>query len=707
MRLQAGDAAQDAATLTAAADELRGITDDSVDGVRRREHAYQALVASAARDRLRLAADAWITAFATPKVAGAARITTGVLHRAEAEGAAGLSDDEVAAVRAEADRYAPLHWHVAFPAIFRAGDPRSTDHGWVGGFDCVLGNPPWEQTELKEKEFFAARAPAIAEASTGAQRKKLIAALSVGEPALYRAFEAAKRFADGVSHIVRMSGRYPLCGRGRINTYAIFAECMRAMIAANGRLGVIVPTGIATDDTTRLFFADIVETGALVSLYDFENRERVFPEIHSSMKFCLLTIGGASRHAGSVAEFAFFAHHVDDLSDPERRIGLTVEDIRLFNPNTRTCPIFRNRRDAALTKAIYKRVPVLVYEGGRRGNPWGLSFRQGLFNMTSDSHLFQTKEDLQSDGWLLSGNVFTRGRDRCLPLYEAKMVDLFDHRRAGVIKSETAVVRQAQPEYLTDAEHGDPSKLPMPRCWVRDREVEDRLESQWGHAWLMGWRDVTSATNERTVIAGVFPRTAVGNNLPIGLFADAPNAARIACLLADVSSFVHDFVARFKVGGTHLNFFITQQLPALPPETYDGRTPWDSTETLEGWLRPRVLELVVTAYDIAAFGIGLGYTGPPFRWDANRRVLLRAELDAAYLQLYGIGRDDAEYILDSFPIVRRKDGDAYGEFRTRRVILEVYDEMTRAAVSGSDYTTRLDPPPGDPRVAHADRAVGA
>lgn len=650
MRLQAGDPEQDAASLTAAADALRAIPDDSLDGIRRREEAFRALVASAERERLRLAADTWIAAFVTPKTPGAARITTGVVHRAQAEGPGGLTDDELAAIRAEAERYAPLHWHVAFPSVFRAGDPEAGEHGWAGGFDCVLGNPPWERVKLQEKEFFAATAPEIAEARNKAARERLIAKLADDDPPLYEAFRQAKRRAEGESHLLRSTGRYPLCGRGDVNTYAVFAENMRAMLAPSGRLGVIVPTGIATDDTTKLFFADLVERGALVSLYDFENAVPIFPGVHRSYKFCLLTVAGTARPAGSAAEFAFFVHQVDDLNDPERRFELTAEDIRLLNPNTRTCPIFRTRRDAEITKGIYRRVPVLVREGDPDGNPWGIRFST-MFHMSNDSGLFRTRDELEDAGWQLDGNVFVRGDERMLPLYEAKMIHHFDHQWATYERDGT--VRE-----VTAEEKTDPNFHVMPRYWVPEREVDKRL-GNWPYPWLLGWRDICRSTDERTVIATAFPKAAVGNNLPIAIF-DEIDETGASWLMAEASSFAHDFIGRFKVGGTHLNFFITHQLPMHTPEVLEAQVPWGAT-TWGEWTRSRVSALSHVLNGGTA--------------SADDRAFTRAELDAAMFLLYGIPRDDVAYILDTFPIVRRKDEAKYGEYRTKRLILQAYDRL--------------------------------
>jgi hypothetical protein len=474
---------------------------------------------------------------------------------------------------------------------------------------------------------------------------------------------------------------------------------MRTLIAATGRAGVIVPSGIATDDTTKFFFRDLVEHGSLVSLFDFENKG-ILPGVHSSYKFCLLTLAG-SRRPEREAEFVFFAHATSDLTEPERRFRLSADDFALLNPNTRTCPIFRTRRDAEITKGIYGRVPVLVNEEmGEAGNPWRVSFRQGLFNMASDSGMFRTREQLEEAGWRLKGNVFRRGDEAYLPLYEAKMTHQFDHRFGDY----AAVPSDSSSVQLPDVpleRHADADFLPLPRYWVAAKEVEARLVDRWTCDWLLGWRDICRNTDERTVISAVIPRTAVGDTFLLALPQVPPVV--VVGLLADLDSFVLDYVARQKLGGIHLKYHVFKQLAVFPPSGYAEMAPWEPDSSLADWLGPRVLELTYAVWDLAAFGKDLGWDGPPSCLDADRRKQLRPELDAAFFQLYGIERDDVDYIMDTFPIVRKNDEKAHGEYRTKRLILEVYDAMGAAIRSGRPYQTILDPPPGDPSVTHPPR----
>ncbi len=274
--------------------------------------------------------------------------------------------------------------------------PENEQAGWSGGFDVVLGNPPWERIKIQEKEWFASRRPDIANAANAAQRRRMISQLMYEDPAMYAAFMEDQRQATGESHVVRDSGRFPLCGRGDVNTYSIFAETMRLIISSKGRLGCIVPSGIATDDTTKFFFRDLMESHTLASLYNFENEEFIFPAVHHATKFCLLTVSGSKR-LHQAADFVFFARQTSYLQDEERHFSLSAIDIALLNPNTRTCPIFRSKRDMELTKAIYSRVPVLIKEGPPEENPWGVKFST-MFHMTNDSHLFRSREYLDRGG---------------------------------------------------------------------------------------------------------------------------------------------------------------------------------------------------------------------------------------------------------------------------------------------------------------------
>jgi hypothetical protein len=685
--------------------QLTTLSEETLKGVREIERRYLAMLESDDYRHEVALANTWCAAFFWPKRSGAPpAVTQDVLRRMAAE-----PQNVPQATRQEINRLATeyrfFHWHLGFPEAF-AGPEEAR------GFDVVLGNPPWERTKLQEKEFFASRDPSIAAAPNAAARKKMIGRLKTGDPQLYEEFVAAQRRAEGVGHFLHNSGVYPLCGRGDINLYSVFAEKDRSLLNRRGRMGVVVPSGIATDDTTKEYFADLVDRRSLVSLFDFENRKKIFPSVDSRMKYSLLTVTGAPQPEGTPARFVFFAHGVADVREPERQIELTPEDFARINPNTKTAPIFRTRRDAEITKAIYRRIPVLIDETREDGNPWGISFLR-MFDMSNDSNLFHTREQLESAGYVLEGNVFVRedsagagdaagggaaggsggGLRRYLPLYEAKMAGIYDHRVADVVKNEKVQNRQQQPRYLTDEEKADPNRLAIPYFWVSEDEVEKRLAGKWDRRWMIGWRDITSATNERTVLCSTVPRAGAGDTfLQLHPAVDSQTAL---LLVGALNSYCLDFAARQKIGGVHMKYHTFKQLPIPVPESTSIRCAWDVDRTVNDWVAVRVLELSATASDLAQ--LSMDVTGSPmvFVWQVRRRYLIKSELHASFFHLYGISRDDVDYIMETFPIVKRHDEERYGEYRTKRVILEMYDAMAEAIRTGVPYRSPIEPPPGE------------
>ncbi|MBW3733809.1 Eco57I restriction-modification methylase domain-containing protein [Aeromonas dhakensis] len=647
--------------------KLEALPENSTEEIVYKEAAYRRLLEQAKTSRLAHAADLLVGTYLLPKHEGteAQTPTSATLYLTLLGDTLPPEQQEALAVaQAACAEASVLHWPLAFPQVFANG-----------GFDCVLGNPPWERIKLQEEEFFATRNRDVTEAKNKAERSQRIQWLAEGmlakhlfpqlehapheceaEQRLYAEFINARRTAEAASVFMHVGGedggRYPLTGVGDVNTYALFAETIHQITHATGRAGFIVPTGIATDDSTKAFFGHITQTGRLISLFDIENREAVFPSVHRSYKFCLLTLGAAQA-----AEFVCFATQVSQLADPRRRFTLTPSEFRLINPNTLTCPVFRSERDAELTKKLYRAAPVLIDENHDDGNPWGISF-MAMMHMSNDSHLFADAP----------------GPD-LLPLYEAKLIHQFDHRWA-------TYTADGDSRNLSEAEKAKPDCSVTPRYWVSRAEVEERLNSKgWTRGWLMGWRDICRATDERTVIASVIPRVGVGNQMPVMLFDERENSRQFAALLGNLCALAFDFVARHKTGGTHMNYFIYKQLPVLPPNRY--------TESDLAFIVPRVLELTYTAHDLKAWAEDLGHRGPPFGFDLARRAQLRAELDAWYARLYGLTRDELRYILDpadvmgedypseTFRVLKNKEQKEYGEYRTQRLVLEAWDKLER------------------------------
>ena len=549
-----------------------------------------------------------------------------------------------------------LHWEAAFPGVW---------HSWQsahpqGGFDAVIGNPPWDRIKLQEVEWFATRSPELAHAPTAAARKSDVDRLRASGSPLASEFDAAKERAEALGNMVRASGHYPLLGGGDINLYSLFVERATGLVNPGGIVGLLTPSGIYADKTAAKFFRSVSTSGRVGGLFDFENRKIFFPDIDSRFKFCALIFGGQERRFDET-ECAFFLHDSKIIGDPDRCFALAPADFDRVNPNTGTAPIFRSRRDAEITRGIYDRHPVLVdRSGGGERRTWPVRYHT-MFHMTNDSHLFRTSAQLDHEGFYrVEGNRWQKGEEMYLPLYEGKMVQAFDHRAASVVVNPKNLNRPAQPREASLDEHSNSGWLPEPQFWVPQANCGWSPEA----AWVVGFKEITAPTNARTFIAALIPTVGFGNKVPI-LKPEAVERNEWL-LVANLNSMVFDFVTRQKVQGQTLNLFIIEQLPVIAPDDYGMRL---GNTTARDMVRDHVLRLTYTADDMAPLARDLGYNGPPFNWDEEERRHLRARLDALYFHLYGLSHEDAEYVLSTFPIVQREDEAKFGAYRTRNLIL--------------------------------------
>jgi hypothetical protein len=532
----------------------------------------------------------------------------------------------------------------------------------------VLGNPPWERIKLQEQEFFAAREPEIAQAPNKAARGRLIARLKDAEPgtrerALYEEFEMAKRMAEAASVFAHDEGRFSLTGRGDVNTYALFAELSANVASPRGRAGIIVPTGIATDETTAEFCGSLLKQQQLFSLYDFQTGMGFFDRIgHARFKFCLLTVGRPGTGL-KAPEFSFYSRTMMDFSDRRRFITLTVDDIRRINPNTNTVPIFRTSSDAELTAKMYAQVPVLIDQGkGTAGNPWDLRLRT-MFHKSNASEAGDLKPltDLEN----------TEDTDEWLPVHEGDYGHQFDHRFATFDGRHTRSV--------SDAEHADPNFEPTFEFRARlsaYRKFFDRwgiLETQ---SSILAFRRVSNSTNDRTVLAAILPLMPLTYGWIIVL---NPTPEQQLLLCANFNSLVFDYCLRNSLNQPSIPQGVFEQTPTLPAASY---RPADLAFVI-----PRALELTFTSYSLKPFARDLGNDGPPYAWNEERRALLRAELDAWYASAYGLTRDELRYILDpadvkgvdypseTFRVLKHYEIRRFGEYRTARLVLQAWDRL--------------------------------
>ena len=572
----------------------------------------------------------------------------------------------VAEARALAAEERFINWQVSFPGVWTAWD----EPGLADGFDAVIGNPPWDRMKLQEVEWFADRSPEIAGATKAGDRKKLIRDLGEDD-ALTRAYAKAADRAEAALRTARELGDYPLLGRGDINLYALFVERAMTLVREDGLIGLVIPSGIAADKTTSEFFRGVSTTGRLKALYDFENRRTraglppFFPDVDSRFKFSIFVAGRRQGHFPTT-RCAFFVQDMIELEDTDRCLDLTAEDFARVNPNTGTAPVFRTRRDAALTTAVYDRLPVLVDRSGEEPTKaWPVRYHR-MFDMTNDSGLFRTRSELEEreGAWRIDGNVYDSPDGRWLPLYEGKMVQAYDHRAASVVVNPENLFRPGQPLPATDEQHQDPAWLPEPQYWVPEKGCPETA----GLKWVLGFKEITAPTNARTAVASIHVAHAFGNKFPLLLPDQDERNEHL--LLANLNSIVFDFVARQKVQGQTLNLFILEQLPVVSPGSFHETS--FGPKTAAQVVGEAVLELTYMAHNMAPFARDMGYVDDagdvrqPFPWNDARRLALRAKLDAVFFHLYGItDREDVRHVFGTFPIVEREEIDNYGRYRSQ------------------------------------------
>jgi hypothetical protein len=671
--------------------DIEAYPDGSLAEIRAHADAWRRFAADPELKRAKRVADAWCAAFVQPKTPeDGAGITYDVVQQLQ-ENPEEVPQQISVLIDELARDFRFFHWHLEFPGIFTAPEPGTagTDPlaGWVGGFSCLLGNPPWERVKIQEKEWFsAAGRDDIAGAGNAAKRREAIEALSDDDPALLARFRSAQRKAAATAHFLLKSGRYPLTGRGDVNTYSVFAETFRTVIAADGSAGIVTPTGLVTDKTTSAFFGNLVSTRTLAALHDFVTNPRIWTDVgNRKFRFAVTAIRGRSTPVERI-RMSFFSKYPTDVT-PERVFSVTPDEIQLLNPNTGNCPVFITRADADLTIGVYRRHPVFIHDGSLQGNPWGVTFMR-MFDMANDSDLFLERTDLMpthDDGWLI------RTQDgEYVPLYEAKLLWHYDHRLSSYALRAPGS-RDTELPRLTDAMHDDPNAEAVALYWVNHARVTERLKGRWDRGWLLGWRDITGPALMRTIIPCVLPTAAVGHQFPLAFPAKSESAY---LLQSTCSSLACDFVVRQKLTGVHLTYFIIKQVAIPHPDTFMQPTPWDRKRTLAEWIRPFVLELSYTSKRLKPYAEDLGDYGEPFRWVPERRAVLQAELDAAFMHIYGFQRRDVEHILGTFRTLAATEERLHGEYRTRRLVIAAYDRMTEAILAGGGWSTAAGAPAG-------------
>ncbi len=547
-----------------------------------------------------------------------------------------------------------FHYHLEFPEVFEKG-----------GFDCLLGNPPWEKIKIQEKEFFNS---ILSRASNKVEREIILNDLKQENNPIYLEFIHAKNSSERCSHYYRFSGAYNYGSLGDINLYALFAEIYYWLLNKGGLSGFIVPPGIATDDTYKEFIQFLVGNNALINFYNFTNRGYLFREVESTMSFALYVLQRDNLKKN--IQVAAKIWQVEHLKDENRIYTLDTEDIELLNPNTKNLPIFENKLDAEIVKKIYKNIPVLSNETSGFKNSWDIKFGS-MLHMTNDSTLFRTLPQLEYQNYDpgIDGNIVRKNGHTFVPVYESKLIQQFNHRAATFegIPEERKYITRAATNIPTSKQLKDENWTIQPRYWIEKTEIEKRIPETWKHNWLIGYRNAINViADSRSTTAAIIPRFGVGNSMP--LIYPLVNPRTSILLLANFNCLVLDYVTRQKASGGNLNFYVVKQLPFIPIEEY--------TQKIASIIVDKIARLTITSKELLELATDLDLEPIIYEWSDFERFNLQCEIDTIYAHLYGLKKDELTKILDSFLVLKRKEINKYNSFRTKETILKMYDEFS-------------------------------
>ena len=582
-----------------------------------------------------------------------------------------------------------IHWEVAFPGVWtKWGSPKDRE----GGFDAIIGNPPWSKMRMDDIEWFKARMPEVSSALTKAARREKISALQKSNAPIIDEYNQAAENATASMVVARSCGDYPQLSGGDTNLYSLFVERALTLAKPNAFIGLLVPSGIYGDQTASKFFNSITTSSRLHTLFDFVNGPSLFfHDVHRSFKFCAFIFGGTEQKF-SKTECAYFINDINKIDN--QIIEFESGDFRRVNPNTGNSPIFRNQRDAKITLDIYRRLPIMHKQDERSVFPAKHFY---LFHMSGDSALFKTDAELQNDSYyLVNNNCYKKGNEIYVPLYEGKMVQTFDHRAADIIINKNNLSRPGQQVSTSIEQKQNVNFFSNPRFWVPLKNVNERFSSGFGDKEkkkfnfspqaVIAFKSTSASTNMRGMIAAILPSVGIGHNMssyapiiskhneeqPIDEWLKVAEKEMadykevLPFIVANFNSFIYDFLCRQKMQGQHISSYIVKQLPIIPVADYSKKI---GKKIAADIVRSHVLQLTYTATDMAGFADDMGYKGNPFIWDETKRLHLQARLDALYFILYGIEKNDLEYIMDSFPIVKKSDKKQHGGYLTRDLII--------------------------------------
>ncbi len=545
-----------------------------------------------------------------------------------------------------ADRYKFFHFHLEFPEVFEKG-----------GFDCLLGNPPWEQIQLEEEEFFAGKDNDIADTKNASKRAAKIENLKSTNPSLFLEYKAALDDSNKVANFIKLSGAYIHSTFGWLNTYLVFTEKYDRILSKQGYCGIIIPSGILSDKNSMPLFHSLLKKGKISEAVDYINLKHIFPAIDNRTKFCTFIFSG-NENQFPESRMSFYNLEIDVEKIKSRAIAVSFDSLYKISPNTKNCLTVSSNEEYQLLYKIYKHSIIICEE--EKENDF---VTKQMFNVSDKADQFVTlNDDIKSS--IFQNKILQDEDEKYYGLYESKLIHQFDHRFSTFENSTSAEIISGNSSYVSDSKKENTDYSITCRYFI-SKELTENFYNKHNYKFeaVIATRMISSPTNERTLIGAFTPRLAFSNSANLILGKDKK---KLLVLLANLNSFACDFVCRRRMGGINLNLWNLNQLPIVKYDTIP--------ETLKNHIIKNTVQLSNTSNDVSDFFLDFSEIDG-ITWDKTVRFTLQCELDAIFFQLYGLNKDDIDTIMDAFPAVRKRDEEKYKSYRTKEAILQLYDEF--------------------------------
>ncbi len=507
------------------------------------------------------------------------------------------------------ERLHPFHWGYEFDQVLAQG-----------GFSAIIANPPWDVFKPDSKEFFLEYSELVSKNKMTIKDFEKEQAKLLTNPDIKSAWLDYLSQFTHVSQFLRTTPQFKhqsaiVNGKktgSDVNLYKLFTEQSYNLLQDKGLCGIVIPSGIYTDLGTTGLRDLLFNQTEIDYLFGLSNERFIFEGIAHGFKFCLLTFEKGRTTSNFYSAFRINpreAIRVDNLLDflhnKQEHLKLSVDFLKKLSPDSRSVMEFKNNLDLHIAEKMLQ-FPLL---GEQLENTWNLKL-SNEFHMTNDSHLFKTEA----------------GAGR-LPLYEGKMIHQFTHL-------------WGEPRYWVDEQEARKALL------GKEADTGQKLDYQ---GFRVGFRDVASSTNERTMIATVLPKY---------IFCPHTMSLENVCtssldektrlfIVAIFNSFISDYLIRQRITA-HVSFFFVYNLP-IP------RLP--ATDPIFNEIVRRAAQLICTTPDYDDLRAELNATGfkdLQGQTDPKQRAQLRAELDAIIAHLYDLTNEELEHILNTFPLVEKQ-----------------------------------------------------